>query len=700
MPSYAHSLKDAPQERWHELLSHLEGTAVRAELFASSFAAGWGRLAGLWHDAGKYQEAFQRRIEADPNAHCNERVDHSSVGALIARACRADPLAFVIAGHHGGLRDFEAVRERLGRSAGLLAEARRGGLPGSVENQAVPEPPSWVGGDKCKLALWTRFVFSALTDADFLDTERFYQGVEREFGAPPTVATLRDRLDAFIDGFAGRVERSPVNAMRARVLADCRAAAEDPGGAFTLTVPTGGGKTLASLSFALRHAAKNGLRRVIVVIPYTSIIEQTAKVYRDVLGPDAIIEHHSSLDPDRETARNRLACENWDAPIIVTTSVQFFESLYSNRPSRCRKLHRVAESVVVFDEVQTFPPGLLAPIEHALGQLVLHYGVSAVFCTATQPALKLPGPREIVQNVGREFSAVADRCEVLLPATQAPVVWEALADELRAHESVLAIVHRRADAEQLAKYVGDECLHLSARMCAAHRSFVLGEVKARLRAGEPCRLVSTQLVEAGVNLDFPEVYRAMAGADALAQAAGRCNREGQRGTRSLHVFVAPTKPPGDLRPAKQTAEGMWSEGLLNLKAPAMFYEYFRRLYSVLPNDPGVLTAERELRFEESARLFRMIDDKGTYSVVAPYGDAIERVAGVRDGITRAGLRRLQPFLVNLYGQEIDQLLWAGALEQLDDRLYCTVVGFEGIYDQRFGFAWTGIPAAEPESLIA
>ncbi|HUE01162.1 MAG TPA: DEAD/DEAH box helicase, partial [Bryobacteraceae bacterium] len=485
------------------------------------------------------------------------------------------------------------------------------------------------------------------------------------------------------------------------VLGDCREAAELPVGAFTLTVPTGGGKTLASLAFALRHAAKHDLRRVIVVIPYTSIIEQTANAYREALGPDAVIEHHSGLDPDHETARNRIACENWDAPVVVTTSVQFFESLYANRTSRCRKLHRIANSVVVFDEVQTFPPRLLRPIESALSQLVSHYGVTAVFCTATKTTLSLSSPgHEIVRDVQREFGAVGGRYEVLLPESREPVVWESLARELRGHEAVLAIVHKRADAERLARLVGDDCIHLSARMCAAHRSAALNEIKWRLQAGRACRVVATQLVEAGVDVDFPEVYRAMAGADSLAQAAGRCNREGRLVTGRLHIFIAPTDPPRDLRPALRTAESLWNQGVLDLKNPDLFPEFFRQLYSVLTDDPGVLAAERELCFEESARKFRMIDDEGTYSVVAPYGGAGYRVADIRKGITRIGLRRLQPFLVNLYKQEVDELLNAGALEQLDEKLYCTVVGFERIYDQWFGFSWKGAPAAEPESLIA
>ena len=696
---YAHSLKDVPRDRWHDLGKHLEDTAALAESFGAAFAPGWGRIAGLWHDAGKYQRAFQGHIGADPDAHCDGQVDHSSVGALIAEKAKAGALAFVVAGHHGGLSNFQGLKDMLAGKGHLLEDARKDGLPASLEKLPLPAPPAWVGSDPMAPAMWIRFLFSALTDADFLDTERFYEGRERDLGQPPSLATLRDKLDAHLDRISG--SSTEVNAMRARVLADCRDAAILAPGAFTLTVPTGGGKTLASLSFALRHAVEHGLRRVVVVIPYTSIIEQTAKSYRDVLGDDAVIEHHSNLDPDTENHRSRLASENWDAPLVVTTSVQFFESLYSNRPSRCRKLHRIAESVVVFDEVQTFPARLLRPIESAIAQLVGHYRTTVVMSTATKTAIRLPAPREIVRDVPREFASVAGRCDILLPASPEPVTWEGLAGELRGYGSVLAIVHRRADAEALARLVGDECLHLSARMCGAHRSAVIAEIKARLYYGRPCCVVSTQLVEAGVDLDFPEVYRALAGADSLAQAAGRCNREGRRASGRLHVFVAPTEPPrGILRAAKKTTEILWKEGSLDLKDPALFEEYFRRLYRVVQTDPGVEAAEKELRFEDSARDFRMIEDSGT-PVVAPYPGSEDRVEDVRRrGITRLGLRRLQRFLVNLYPQEIGELSRAGAIDALDDRLYVVVKGYAALYNERFGFTWKGPPLAEPEDLIA
>ncbi len=696
---FAHSLAGRPLEEWQTLEAHLTQAANLAEAFASPFAPGWGRPAGLWHDAGKYSRAFQLHIDVDPDAHVNGTVDHSSAGALIARERQAPLLAFVIAGHHGGMPNSEDLASRLAAKDELLPEARRGGLPPWIEREPVPPPPDWLS-DRNQFSLWIRFLFSALVDADFLDTEKFYaHGVERDLGARPGLPELKLRLDEYMARKTAASERTPMNDLRSRVLEACRHKAEMPPGAFTLTVPTGGGKTLASLAFAIDHASKHGLRRVIVVIPYTSIIEQTADDYRDALGKEAVLEHHTNVDPDKETPSSRLASENWDAPVVVTTSVQFFESLYANRPSRCRKLHRIAQSVVVLDEAQTVPTNLLAPIKHTLTELTTHYGATVVLCTATQPIL-LDAATEILPDPKREFAVVADRCEVLMPQGDEPVRWEALAAELSAHKQVLVIVHRRDDAQILAQLAGDDCLHLSARMCAMHRSKILSEVKRRLKEGAPCRLVATQLVEAGVDLDFPEVYRAFAGADSLAQAAGRCNREGM-GAGRLHVFVAPTKPPrGILRTAEAQARTMWTMGKLDLKSPATFSEYFTRLYSVAEQDArGVMAAEREQRFEDVSAQFRMIEDSGQ-PIVAPYGEWQERVEDVRlRGVSRDRMRRLQPYLVSLYRKEIEALASAGALERIADAFWAVVPGFR-VYSPRWGFAWQGPVAAEAEDLIA
>lgn len=699
---YAHSLTGEPVQKWERLEDHLSETATMAESFASCFAPGWGRLAGLWHDIGKYQEAFQRRILNDPSAHISGGVDHASVGALLAKEKRAYLAQFPIAGHHGGLPDNQKLVDRLEEKRALINDARRGGLPASVENEPIPKVPGWLrSGDAASISFCTRFVFSALVDADFLSTERFYAGgKERDLGTYPSLPDIKDRLEKYLV----RIENaSPtaVNRMRARVLADARKAASLGQGVFSLTVPTGGGKTLTGLLFAIEHAIAHGLRRVIVVVPFTSIIEQTAQAYREALGDcaSAVLEHHSNVDPTKETPQNRLAAENWDAPLVVTTSVQFFESLYANKPSRCRKLHRIAKSVVIFDEAQTFNAGLLAPIRHGLEELTSHYGVTAVLSTATQPAL-LEGAREIVRDPEGEFAAVAGRCDIVMPASKAAVSWEELAEELRSYERVLAIVHRRDDAQTLAQLVGEDCLHLSARMCAAHRSEVLSKVKRRLAAGQNCRLVATQLVEAGVDIDFPEVYRAFAGADSMAQAAGRCNREG-RGMGRLHLFFAPTQPPrGVLRTAAELTRVMWEEGVLDLKRAETFRKYFKQLYNKLEEDEkGIMPAERAMQFETVAHAFRMIDEVGE-PVVAPFGLWQPLVADVRrNGVSRGRIRALQRFMVNLYPQEIRELEKLGAIEKIADTFWAALPGFK-TYSDRWGFEWHGRDIRDPESLVA
>jgi CRISPR-associated endonuclease/helicase Cas3 len=699
MPHYAHSLKDKPQSEWHLLNEHLESTAERAERFASPFAKDWGRLAGLLHDAGKYQKAFQNYLAATGD-HTGPKVDHSTVGALIAKDKRAAPLAFVIAGHHAGLADKLDLLARLENKAELLQEARDSGMPESLESFDPPKDPPLRG---TALALWTRFLFSALVDADYLDTESFMKNTERDIPAADLQA-LATQLGSWLDEKIAGSDPTPVNLLRARVLEDCRAAASLPRGMFTLTVPTGGGKTLSSLSFALLHAVKHNMRRVIFVVPFTSIIDQTAQTYRDILGPDSIIEHHSNLDRDKETVANQTACENWDAGIIVTTSVQFFESLYANRTSRCRKLHRIADSVVVFDEVQTFEPTLLEPIKEVLRNLVQPFGVSAVFCTATQPTLNL-GTTEIIKDPAREFEVVRNRCRIRMPDSEEPVTWDQIADELRNDHQALAIVDRRADAEQLAKLVGDTCIHLSARMCPAHRLETITRIKTTLKdRNEPCLVVSTQLIEAGVDLDFPVVYRAFAGAGSMAQAAGRCNREGTRPQDGeLRIFF-PVKPPprGILRIGAERAAALWKEGKLDLTEPATFKEYYRRLYNSLERDPGVLAAERDLCFKESAELFKMIEDVGV-QIIAPYGDAEDKLRQLDfTGINRKAMRRLQPFLVTLYRQEIDLLRKAGAIMPIAEgcEVWRVLPQFKRIYDPSFGFQWQGPLAAEPETLIA
>ena len=443
-----------------------------------------------------------------------------------------------------------------------------------------------------------------------------------------------------------------VNEVRRQVLADCRKMGREcERGVFTLTGPTGCGKTLAGMGFALEHAVAQGLNRVIVVIPYTSIIDQNAQVYRDVFGHQNVIDHHASLDPRTETGRNRIACENWDAPVIVTTSVQFIESLFANKTSRCRKLHNVVNSVVIFDEVQTLPIGHLIPILDVLKQLVANYKVSLILSTATQPALKyrrsltcgFEKVTEIVSDLPGTYSALM-RVKVNWPADlTTPVEWPSLAAELRRHDEVLCVVHRRDDARQLAALVPGS-IHLSALMCPAHRLSVIEGVKAKLAANrdhltrgetiQPIRVVSTQLIEAGVDLDFPVVYRAAGGLDAIAQAAGRCNREGNlNGLGKVQVFVAPTEPPpGTPRLGLAVTRKMLAaEPSLDPLDPQRFDRFFQELYFLQSSRDEQKTQglREDWRFKSVAEAFEMIDNDGGEAVVVPYGDAYSRLNDLR-----------------------------------------------------------------------
>lgn len=749
---YAHSIPGEPQSSWHELYSHLADTADRARQFGEAFGAGeWAYLAGLWHDLGKYSSEFQRRITGDPDAHCEEeegettapsysrRPDHSTAGALHAWGkdkARGLPLAFAIAGHHGGLLNLhEALRPRLENKGPLYEQLPLNLIPEAIKVPSLPDAPHWLSkkisqGEKEALRLsyelWIRFLYSALVDADFLDTEAFLAPEKAALrGVYPTLSELLEKLRSYLSRLSREASDTLVNRLRVRALESCWAAAPEPPGVFSLTVPTGGGKTLSSMGFALQHAIYHGLRRVIVVIPYTSIIEQNAAQYREVFGPEAVVEHHSNLDPAKEDYRNRLACENWDAPVIVTTSVQFLESLFANRSSRCRKLHNIARSVVIFDEVQTLRIGLLLPILDALKELTSHYGVSLLLCTATQPAFRarpseVPGQafpgfeeiREIIpQDLARDFRQLR-RVSVRLPRDLSQkTTWEELASRINEQRQVLVVVHRRQDARDLVRLLPEDALHLSALMCPAHRSDIIQEVKRRLKEKEPCRLISTQLIEAGVDVDFPVVYRALGGADLLAQASGRCNREGTLKDDSgnpvpghFEAFVAPTDPPrGTPKMGLEQTIIMirLSGGGLDIFASETYEAYFRRLYGGHTLDEkGIQTARAALNFKDVGRKFQLIEDEGTTPVIVPYGGSSERLRRLeKEGPTREGLRALQPYIVTLYQQDVERLRAASALATVREIVTTLASTHDHLYDSRFGLVVDGPLAADPDRLI-
>ncbi|MDG3004768.1 CRISPR-associated helicase/endonuclease Cas3 [Paludisphaera mucosa] len=668
----------------------------------------------------------------------------------------------LVAGHHSGLPpklNFEPERLTRAEKKTRLDEACRGGgaeiaallghaLPGAPATLRPEALAAWTGRERLQESLlrhefWTRMLFSALIDADRLDTERFKDRERAEArqaskAGADILKELREKLGRRLEAVsraahvrtaalpdAARARAEAVLKLRADVLAACRRAAERIPGRHSLTVPTGGGKTLSALAFALDHAIRHDLRRVIVVIPFTSIIDQTAAVYREAFGDAgegiALVEHHSNLEPSRDTYENRLASENWDAPVIVTTSVQFFESLFSARGTAARKLHNIARSVVVFDEVQALPHHLRTPIFDVLNRLVDHYGVSALFCTATQPALELarsnrrafpnlPGVVEVVDDVQAAFDAVKERVEVDCSRALDPTTWEDLAAELRepGRGRVLVIVQRRDDARALCELLGPGAFHLSALMCAAHRREVLARIAGALRGGGACRVVSTTLVEAGVDLDFPVVYRDLGGVDALAQAAGRCNREGRLADEHgrpipgrLIVFRSPSEPPPGLRPGDDTTASLLreQEGRLDLFDPSTYRTYFSRYFAdVTPDALKVMEARLARDFPETEIRFRMIDDQGRASIVVPYGDAAERVEAYRCAPCRSTLRDLQPYIVDVPQSQFTTLVRGGVIEAIHDQVnWLVAIGPQ--YHPTFGLEVERIIPADPASLI-
>lgn len=725
----AHITKDG---RVHTLREHLLQTAERAADFASVFGfRQWGLLSGLWHDLGKYSRAFQKKLEAasgeEAHMEAKAHVNHSTAGGLhaIGRFGAAGRLlAYIAAGHHAGLPDWEA--DRTGRAAlsqrllekGLLDDALEGGISSEILQQPFPvEKP--VGRDP---AFWVRMLFSCLVDADFLDTEEFFDPEKAaRRGGFPRLSDLLGPFDEYMTRKQAGARETSVNGIRSSILKRCIDKAKDAPGVFSLTVPTGGGKTLSSMAFALHHAALHGQRRIIYVIPYTSIIEQNADQFREIFG-DAVVEHHSNLEPaedDEETSRSRLACENWDAPIIVTTNVQFFESLFASRTSRCRKLHNIAGSVVLLDEAQLLPPEFLKPILKSLDELRRHYGVAILLCTATQPALgphKAPGftfegledIREIMEDPADLFNRL-ERVEVKLhESAPDPLSWEVLALELAALPSVLCIVNCRDDCRLLWSLMPEGAFHLSALMCGAHRSRRIGEIKARLAAGLPTRVISTQLVEAGVDLDFPVVYRAMAGLDSIAQAAGRCNREGLLGKGAVTVFTPPSRPPaGVLRQAAEIGSRLLSQNAPDPLAPQRFTAFFRELYW-LQGEERLDTRNilRDLKpdngcrfsFRSAAANFKLIDDALQAPVIVIYGEGAKLV----DQLTRLGperwlLRKLQRYVVNLPRRLHERLRAEGGIREVHAGIFVQSHG--SLYDENLGFCPERSILYEPDELI-
>lgn len=723
MTIYAHSHPDHPGDpaKWQELDDHLRNVAERAAEFAKGFgSADWAWNAGWLHDLGKADSAFQcylrRENGLDDGEYDSGKVNHSSAGAAFAEEtlgkCAGRVLAYLSAGHHAGLPDWNsadsgnaALSIRLVEGRDNLSRILSYAVTLAPRLRPVPKPPEFVR-KAADFHLWIRMLYSCLVDGDFLDTEQFMQpeqGVLR-FGAGVVTTELKTRFDEYMRAKVVNAGQSQVNDVRQEILAACREAATQAPGLFSLTVPTGGGKTLSSMAFALEHAVRHGKKRIIYVIPYTSIIEQTAAVLVDVFGVENVIEHHSNLDPDRETLRSRLASENWDAPIVVTTNVQFYESLYGARSGSCRKLHNLVDCVVVLDEAQLIPPELLTPCVDVMNQLVRNYGITMVLATATQPALPgLDKPKEIIPSSLTLYDRLK-RVEYSLPMFDKRMEWADVAECLNAERQVLCVVNKRRDCHDLHKLMPVGTVHLSALMCAAHRSEVIAFIKERLKKNEPVRVVSTQLVEAGVDIDFPVVYRSLTGLDSIAQAAGRCNREGRLRRGQVRVFVPPEPSPcGLLRKREDTAREMFLAAAIDLHQPEVFSRYFELLYPRV-NDTGVrfrnwlerdATPSLVFQFRTAAMDFRLIRDETQRSVFIRYGGSPEWLGQLQAiGPTRESLRRLQRYTVNLSLWDFTKALADGLVEEVWNGYWC----WSGKYDDIFGLDIYG-GGRSPQDLI-
>lgn len=582
---YAHTHPDYPADptRWQTLEEHSRNVAQKAGEFAVAFAsAEWAAIAGYLHDIGKARNSFQSYLRAcnglsDTNYDASDHT-HSGAGAVWADQTFVSGkigriFAYIVAGHHAGLPDWiggvapqGSLSCRLENENPVIQEPSMAAwiLEQRVAWMALQIKPPWSFGNanQSDVSFWIRMLYSCQVDADFLDTEVFMDSGKATIRSRyPSLRELSARFFSALDEKQRGAKETPVNHIRAEIRTACESAANAPRGLFSLTVPTGGGKTLSGTAFAIRHALKHGMKRIIYVIPYTSIIEQTADVLRSFLGAENVVEHHSNFDPDKETQQARLASDNWDAPVIVTTNVQFFESLYACASSRCRKIHNIADSVVILDEAQLLPSKLLLPCVDAMRQLVAHYGISLVLSTATQPALPGLAPVHEIIPPGLDLYKRLKRTEIEFPQDRtARRTWGEVAVELEKHNQVLCVVNTRKDCRELHALMPEGTIHLSASMCGEHRSRIIADIKASLAVKEPVRVVSTQLVEAGVDIDFPVVYRAFSGLSSVAQAAGRCNREGLAPQPGRVVVFLPPKPApiGELRKAEDVMMGMLS----------------------------------------------------------------------------------------------------------------------------------------------
>ena len=683
------------------VMEHLVGTAELSREFAKGLQLEEiAYRTALLHDIGKYSEAFQKRIREG-----KIKVDHSTAGTREAFNSRAFSAAFSIAGHHGGMPDFGTKSD--GAHDGTLfsrLDSERFVADYSAWRKDQPDfklkpsadPSSNRALPAADRAFLTRMLFSCLVDADFLDTEKFMSGGKEREKRGEDLQVILDRLNEKIKAWQN--PSGELNILRTQMLNECiQMGKTSRNTLFTLTVPTGGGKTISSFEFALNYALQNGMKRIIYVIPYTSIIEQNAEVFAKYVGCRNVLEHHSNVDygkmkdntdDDEEISKAMLACENWDSPIVVTTAVQFFESLFSNRPGACRKLHNISESVIIFDEAQMLPTEYLTPCIHAIYNLTKYCSAAAVLCTATQPGLE----KFFIKYSGDSTLKIEEICKGALSLTEkfrrvkfsydGKLESYELAEKLVQCNQVLCIVNTKKHAKELYELIGDESgnFHLSTNMYPEHRKRVLSEIRRRLCENKTCRVISTSLIEAGVDVDFPEVYRAVSGIDSIMQAGGRCNREGRRDCEKSIVHVFDTDEVGKYQELNiSVARDILKKYGSEIYRPEVIEEYFDRLHGYQNLDESgksfdsknIMELTSRFFFSTVADKFRIIADNTT-AVYIPTADNEKYIEQLRSGYYSAEMfRELQKYAVNVYSDNLKALYESSELEIIDKK-FCVL----------------------------
>lgn len=672
----AHS-PTAEHPEGQSLKDHLDHVARLAASFCYAFGAseeGWA--CGMFHDLGKFSDAFQRRLSGD-----GIKVDHSTAGAYEMFLRKNIPAALCIAGHHGGLPDI-GTRGDLGNTfMGRINRAKAGSLQNYSDWQKYIDdikpfsPQSFRG---LPSYFYIKMLFSALTDADWLDTEAYFSNKEVILHNTE-IEELLNRFNSYISSW--REPKELINIRRSTILRSVTARAKESPGVFTLTVPTGGGKTITSMAFALNHAAVWKKKRIIYVIPYCSILEQTQKVFEAIFGENNITAHYSgaeySYEENKEDVR-AFSIDNWEGPIILTTAVQFFESLFSNRPGKNRKLHNIADSIIIFDEAQMLPVPYLMPCIAGICQLVDAFHCSVVLCTATQPVLD-PIIRSFSKGAKilelcpkseeyyRDFRRVTYRNEGTLND-------EELAGYIKNTEQVLCIVNSRKQAQNLYRKLSGEkgIFHLSTLRIPADRKRAISDIRKRLEKGLKCRVISTSLIEAGVDIDFPEVYRSISGLDSIIQAGGRCNREGKRPKDSsiVHVFHTETKAPRMLEQNIAAAEKVLKE-FSEIDSPEAVHEYFQHLLFTLKDEKQldekeIISELERLNFNTVSDRFKIIDGD-EYTVYIPVGQGLMLIEQLRkNGPSRMLLKKLGQYSSSVHKDYFARLCESGKIEKIAD----------------------------------